>query len=48
MYKDIKLENIFIKFQKIFLLKLINFGFAKNNFILKTFYKTDLYAIFEI
>lgn len=48
MYKDIKLENIFIKFQKFFLFKLINFRFAKNIFILKTFYRTDLYAIFEI
>ena len=48
VHRDIKPENILIKSRRPFLLKLVDFGFARNGSVLKTFCGTDPYAAPEI
>lgn len=44
VHKDIKSENILIKSRRPFLLKLVDFEFARNDSVMKTFCGTDSYA----
>ncbi|KAL8857818.1 MAG: hypothetical protein Q9178_005574 [Gyalolechia marmorata] len=47
-HRDIKPENILVQSRTPFAIKLVDFGFAKNDFSLKTFCGTDDYAAPEI
>lgn len=48
VHRDIKPENILIKSRKPFLLKFVDFGFARNGSLLEKFCGTDSYAAPEI
>ena len=47
-HRDIKPANILVRSRMPFVIKLVDFGFAKNDSSLKTFYGSNKYAAPEI